>query len=442
MARYTIEAPDGRKVTIEGDSEPTEADLEDIFTNLPDSSASSEAPKADPKSMTQKAAETFSALSKSIPLSDRIKEAALVGRGLQALENGIKKEDAASVGAKIASGALGGVPEFMANNPVAGAMERGAKIVGAMKDRSVMPKAVTEEGEKLGDELGIAASFATALAPIKEISVAEKITKESANKMKGAREAVARATKDIVSFDSKVRGELFGARVKAGNAFDESLKAVQKAAPDQKVDLMPAFKGLGLELDEAGAITAENPKLLSDIKAVLKKSGNRTLERILASGDASDLTLEQTQDIVKSIKKIPSLAQKLNQGKFAQYTDTDIPIIQFIEDIRDAQLSAFPEFANTLGAYRETMHKFRAIKPYFKESNLISNIVNDFQGKPVIQKFVKDLLPESIVKEIESVRKVRSAIQKSKALGQVALKGAATVAGGGAVYGAGKALLS
>lgn len=401
-----------------------------------------EAPKPDTKSITQKATETFSAISKSIPLSDRIKQAALVGRGVEALERGIKKEDAASIGAKIASGALGGIPEFLANNPVAGAVEQGAKFVGSVPDRSVMPKAVTAEGEKLGNELGIAASFATALAPIKEMSVAEKITKESADKMKGAREAVARATKDIVTFDSKVRGELFGARVKAGNAFDESLKAVQKAAPDQKVDLMSAFKGLGLELDEAGAITAENPKLLSDIKAVLKKSGNRTLERILSTGDASDLTLEQTQDIVKSIKKIPSLAQKLNQGKFAQYTDTDIPIIQFIEDVRDAQLSAFPEFADTLGAYRETMHKFRAIKPYFKESNLINNIVSDFQGKPVIQKFVKDLLPKNVVSEMDSVRKVRSAIQKSKAVGEMALRGAATVAGGGAMFGAGKALLN
>lgn len=401
-----------------------------------------EAPKEDTRSLTQKASETFSAIAKSIPLSDRIKQAALVGRGVEALERGIKKEDALSVGAKIASGALQGVPEFMANNPVAGAVEQGAKLMGAVKDRSVMPKAVTEEGEKLGNELGIAASFATAFAPVKELSMAEKITKESANKMKSAREAVARATKDIVNFDSKVRGELFGARVKAGNAFDESLKAVQAAAPDQKVDLMSAFKGLGLELDEAGAITAENPKLLSDIKAVLKKSGNRTLERILASGDASNLTLEQTQDIVKSIKKIPSLAQKLNQGKFAQYTDTDIPIIQFIEDVRDAQLSAFPEFAETLGAYRETMHKFRAIKPYFKESNLINNIVSDFQGKPVIQKFVRDLLPKNVVSEMDSVRKVRSAIQKSKSVGEMALRGAATVAGGGAMFGAGKAILN
>lgn len=403
-----------------------------------------EAPKDDTKSLTQKAADTFSAISKSIPLSDRIKQAALVGRGVEALERGIKKEDAASVGAKIASGALGGIPEFLANNPVAGAMEQGAKILGSVPDRSVMPKAVTAEGEKLGNELGIAASFATALAPIKEMSVAEKITKESASKMKGAREAVKRATRDIVTFDSKVRSELFGARVKAGNAFDESLKAVQKAAPDQKVDLASAIKGLGVEMDEAGAVTGENPKLVSDIKTVLKRSGNKTLEKILTTGDASDLTLEQTQDIVKSIKKIPSLAQKLNQGKFAQYTDTDIPIIQFIEDVRDAQLSAFPEFADTLGAYRETMHKFRAIKPYFKESNLINNIVSDFQGKPVIQKFVKDLLPKNVVSEMESVRKVRSAIQKSKSVGEMALRGAAggaaAVATGGALYGVSKAI--
>ncbi len=31
MARYTVEAPDGRRVTIEGDSEPTESDRAAMF---------------------------------------------------------------------------------------------------------------------------------------------------------------------------------------------------------------------------------------------------------------------------------------------------------------------------------------------------------------------------------------------------------------------------
>ena len=35
MPRYTIQAPDGRTVTLEGDSPPTEADLDGIFANLP-----------------------------------------------------------------------------------------------------------------------------------------------------------------------------------------------------------------------------------------------------------------------------------------------------------------------------------------------------------------------------------------------------------------------
>lgn len=393
--------------------------------------ATEEAPSKE--SLVEKAVKTFDSVSKMIPLSDRIKSSGLVGRGVDAIENGIKIQDAPSVIAKMASGALEGVPEFVANNPIASSVEQGAKLVGAMPDRSIFPKAVTEEGKKLGNELGIAASFVTALSPIKDQSIAERITKSAANKMESARKSVSNATNKIVEFDSKVRGELFGARLKAGNDFEQSLKNVQIKSPDQKVDLMGAFKGLGLELDEAGSITGQNPKLLADLKSTLNKTGNRTLEKILSTGDASNLTLEQSQDIVKSIKKIPSFEQKLNQGKFANWTEADTHIIQFIEDVRDAQLSAFPEFENTLSAYRETMHKFRAIKPFFKETNLISNMISDFQDKPVIKKFVSDLLPEKIVKQIDDVRKVTKAMGIAKKIGISGAK----LAAGGAVAGLG-----
>ena len=389
-------------------------------------------PKAK-EGLAGQAAKVIQDISKSIPLSDRIKMAGLVGRGMSAIEKGIKIQDAPSIAAKMASGALQGVPEFVANNPVAAGVEQGAKLMGAVPDRSLFPKAATKEGERLGNELGIASSFVTALAPIKEKSIAERITKSAAEKMKTGRETVANATKKIVEFDSKVRGEYFGARVKAGDAFEESLKAVQKATPGQKVDLMAAFKGLGVELDEAGQITSQNPKLLSDLQSALRKSGNKTLQNILSTGDASNLTLEQTQDIVSSIKKIPSFAQKLNQGKFANWTDTDAHVIQFIEDVRDAQLSAFPEFEKTLGAYRETMHKFRIVKPFFKETNLITNMLNDFQNKPVIKKFVRDLLPKNIVKDIDNVRKVSKIISSAKktAIVGAEILGASALAGVG-----------
>jgi|GEM_PF-5509929 len=407
--------------------------------------------------LIDKAKETFDSISKTIPLSDRIKSAGLVGRGVEAIERGIKIQDAPSIAAKIGSSTLMGVPEFAANNPISGGVEQGAKFVGAVKDRSIFPKAATEEGEKLGNELGIAAAFATVFTPIKDASISERITKSAANKMKSGREAVANATEKIVEFDSKVRGELFGARVKAGEAFEASLENVEKVNPEQVVNLRSALDGLGVEVDEAGNLIGNNPKLLADIKAVFRKSGNKVLQRLISDSKqidsltnqqidkAANLTLRESQEIIKSIKKIPSFAQKLNQGKFAKWTDTDSHVIQFIEDVRDAQLSAFPEFEKTLSAYRETMHKFRVIKPFFKETNLISNIVSDFQGKPVIQKFVRDTLPERIVEEIDSVRKVRGAIQASKEAGKSFVrnlpKGAGIVAGGGALFAAGKAIL-
>ncbi len=40
MAQYTVEAPDGRQVTIEGDSAPTEQDLQQVFDSLPNAQES------------------------------------------------------------------------------------------------------------------------------------------------------------------------------------------------------------------------------------------------------------------------------------------------------------------------------------------------------------------------------------------------------------------
>ena len=44
MPRYTIQAPDGRKVTVEGASPPTEADLDGIFADLPPAQPAAEEP--------------------------------------------------------------------------------------------------------------------------------------------------------------------------------------------------------------------------------------------------------------------------------------------------------------------------------------------------------------------------------------------------------------
>jgi hypothetical protein len=421
---------------IAGAGKSTSPDLSSMSEEELQRIASKAKPEISKTDLVDKASDLLSKMSRMIPLNDRVKEAGFIGRGVEAIENNIKLQDVPHVVAKGVSGALEGVPEFMANNPIASGFEQGAKMVNAVKDNSIFPKAATEEGEKLGRMSEIAGAFITALSPIKDqSSIAERITKSSVEKMKTARESMENATKKIVEFDSKVRGELFGARVKAGNAFDESMKALEKADPNGRVNLRPALEGLGIEIDEEGKVVGANPKLMADLKTVFKRSGNKVLENVMSNPDlAENLTLRESQEIIKSIKKIPSLAQKLNQGKFAQFSDTDIPVLQFIEDIRDSQLSAFPEFEKTLGAYRETMHKFRTVKPYFKESNLIKNITSNFQEKPVIKKFVSDLLPSNVVKDMDNVRSAIRALDATKAVAGKAAKVAAvsTLAGAGA----------
>ncbi len=400
----------------------------------PTATSKQESPK-DSSSLFQKGIDTFDQIAKAIPLSDRIKSAGFIGRGVEAIDNGIKAADAPHVLAKTASGALGGVPEFIANNPIAGAVEQVAKLTGAVPDKSIFPKSATPEVEKLGRLGEVAAAFVTALAPIGDkSSIAERITQSGAERMKASREAVANATDKIVEFDAKVRGDFFGARIKAGEEIGKDIQNLQKAKPDQIINISPAIKSLGVEVEEGGQITTPTAKLASDLKAALNRADSKTLETVLSDpSKAESLTLDQTQDIIKSIKKIPSFAQKLSQGKFANWTDTDRHIIQFIEDIRDHQIQAFPEFEKTLGNYREVMQKFRVVKPFFRETNLVSNITSDFQGKPVVQKFVRDLLPSDTLKQMENVRRAISVMKGAKKFASAGAK----IVGGGLLAGAG-----
>jgi len=352
-----------------------------------------------------------------------------IARGLQAVRQGLKIEDAPFLAAKTVSGAMAGMPEFFANRPVAALTEAGTEIADKIKSVSrpsndLFPKPVTESGRKLGEELELAASAApfAGTAP----KVGEKITRAAAQQIAKSDSALAKASYKVIEFAQEVRGDYFKQRTMAGKAFEESIENLSKANPDRKVNLRPAIESLGIEVEEGGQLTSKSPKLLADIKSALSKSKNKVLDTVLRDPVAAEnLTLEQAQQVKNSINKIPSFAAKQKQGKFAQFTDTDGSLIEFIGDIRDAQLSAFPEFADTLDNYRQVMSRFTALKPKFKEGRLINNLFKGF-GDPEIEKMAGELLSKDVYGKIKAVRGVKTAQKIAKFVGG----GAAAYVGG------------
>lgn len=154
MSVYKVKSPDGRTVTLRGNSPPTDSDLDKIFSSLPPSETQPKAPENKPANMMRAIAGPMS-------------------RGVEAVQSGITLQDAPHVLAKMGSDYLSGVPEIVAKNPLAAFMQVGSGI----KSRSMFPEAKTKAGEELGRDLGVVSGFLPTSLPARALSSAAKATK-------------------------------------------------------------------------------------------------------------------------------------------------------------------------------------------------------------------------------------------------------------------------
>jgi hypothetical protein len=135
MPTFKVTAPDGRVVRLTGDSAPTDQELEQIFANLPNAQKQ----------------------------TNLVSLAGPVGRGMEAVQRGIQMGDVPSIAGKMVNAAGAGLPEFLANRPFTGPMQTFSPSA------DVMPKSVTPEGERLGNEMAIAAGLFPAMEVLQGI---------------------------------------------------------------------------------------------------------------------------------------------------------------------------------------------------------------------------------------------------------------------------------
>jgi hypothetical protein len=102
-----------------------------------------------------------------------------ISRGVEAIQKGIKLGDAPSIIGKMVNSAGGGIPKFLMNRPIAG------PIQGIRPSGDFMPKPVTPEGDKLGNEMGFAASFLPSVEILQGIvaPVARGVAKGASNRL-------------------------------------------------------------------------------------------------------------------------------------------------------------------------------------------------------------------------------------------------------------------
>lgn len=307
---------------------------------------------------------------------------------------------------KVATSIASKVPG-LAGRTIAKDIARGA-TTGAIFGFTVSPDEFTDIGQRIKQaEMGAAVGAAA-------VPVAKGI--ENINR-------VAFKAKD---FAQKVRTSLFEAKSSIGTRFETQLDDLIAKNPSQVVDLSEPFS----EFQKVSRrFDVPNTRAMSDLKLGAKRAGidEKLVEGFVRNPDsANQMTLNQSRDLQKAIKNIPSIAKNLKKGKFASYSDTDIDLLDFADSIKQKQLSAFPELAEVNKQYSESITQYNMVKDKFRVGKLLDNIEKNF-GDAEIKDIVKQLLPKEVIQEMGGYR---AGLKFLNAMKWIGIVGAGTTVAG------------
>ena len=212
-------------------------------------------------------------------------------------------------------------------------------------------------------------------------------------------ENVARVAVKAKDFAQKVRTSLLEAKQSIGKTFESQLEALEVQNPNTVVNLSRTF-------EKANEIAKTNARFERDLIQGAKRSGldTKVVKGYIANPDsASQMTLNQSRELKQAVSKIPSIATNLKKGKLANYSDTDIDLLDFADDIKSNQLEAFPQLEGINKKYSEMITQYNMVKDKFRVGKLLDNIEKNF-GDAEIKDIVKQLLPKEIIQEMGGYR--------------------------------------
>jgi len=183
----------------------------------------------------------------------------------------------------------------------------------------------------------------------------------------------------------------------AGTEFESGLNRLVAENPNQKVDLSSVVK----QLQDAEQAT---PGVKSTISRAIRTNKHAAFVESLMSGDsssASNLTLQEAQAFKRTLQD--AMRNKWNQ--FApELNDVHLELTDAWHGTRQAQLAAFPEMQDVLGAYGQQMNRFRVLKPMFKQGQLSGAVMGKLENEPEIRTMAEQLLPDETLKQIRRYR--------------------------------------
>lgn len=285
--------------------------------------------------------------------------------------------------------------------------------IGAMLDQitpglsGLLPSKQRTAKESAGELGGLAFDQAATMGAMKGASMVGGAGKAIGSGIEGIRDVT--TTPGRIGLVNKTREGVMASKRAAGEFFENTINDLTSSNPDRLVDLGPAIAQLKQELNL-------EPKLASAI--------NRSprLKMLLGRQDNHQVTLQEAQDIKNELTSRLSKSKLGGQG----VRSDDIALFDTIDDVREAQLLAFPdetfsEFKDARQKYGETMRAYDLVRNKVKPGNLEKNIYSKFGGDVEVGEALNKLLPKELLDSISRARTTRKVGQVGKLIGGTAL---------------------
>jgi hypothetical protein len=193
-------------------------------------------------------------------------------------------------------------------------------------------------------------------------------------------------------FAENLRKKFFKIKTDAVSKFGKQLDNLAEQNPTNQVSLSGLVDDIASNIDDfspqAKTAIKKNPKL----NALLNNPEN-----------ASNVSVRDVQDMINHMNtKVP-----------ANIKATHLEILDTVNDLRAAQLDAFPQMSQVRADYASTIRPFNEVKNKFKFNRLIKAVENDFGGEEGA-KAVKQLFPPDVIDDIGGFKAARSFAEGSK----------------------------
>ncbi len=221
---------------------------------------------------------------------------------------------------------------------------------------------------------------------------------------------------------SKIIGKnLFKAKREAGKKFETALNTLADKYPKTMVKTTDIVDNLAEVIDD-----------------------NRILRSLMRKSPLLEDLATSPRDI--TIKEAQKLSNELNALMPKKFVEGDVGFLQLeakdlIDNIRLAQLEAFPELAPVRADYKKFMDNFNLLVKKVKDPDMLLNVIANEWSGPAKRIAAKKILKPSLQKPIKNYQKIKQAEKFGKKIKENAVIGVTGgAAAGAAVTGLSKLL--